>query len=495
MTTKQYFLGLLTRCKDEFFIAEFTRYYLDEGVDQIIIIDDDSMDKTIYDEIQELDRVTILYEKNINHNNVAQTIYQQIRNQFEWLIYVDVDEFITTKKNQNFTIRDEIKENFQDVDCIKVPWVMMSSGGRRKNPESVLHSNTWRWDHDKKHPNPVHKFRCRYDAIEVKCIFRPSKFEAITEHHPIILANTNSSPLSRYRFFQKLKKLSSKFSNKEADLTIVDSVNKKSSPLNTFFYGLREASIKEGYLLCYHYRIISRENDLAKIQNSIWYHEYTPDDLHRSDHNEIFDNYISSRVNQRKIFIIGFNQSSARTLHNFFKRNNLRCVYWKDNDLALILKENNANPEKRLAPEDCITNDNLLNGHNMYESANVFSNPAYHIENKGSEEYYKKLDIDYPGSKFILNIGQLDDCNSYHTKYSNESVVEALQNVDQSTQKKSEEQWSQIRNDTIEEIKEYFYDRPQDLLCFNIDKDEGQKIVDFLNDDFVLDINHYTAIR
>ena len=43
------FLGLITRCKDEFFVGEFCKYYLSQGVDFIYIIDDDSNDKSIYD--------------------------------------------------------------------------------------------------------------------------------------------------------------------------------------------------------------------------------------------------------------------------------------------------------------------------------------------------------------------------------------------------------------------------------------------------------------
>ena len=39
-TINKKFLGLITRCKDEYFVEEFCDYYLNEGVDQIIIIDD-----------------------------------------------------------------------------------------------------------------------------------------------------------------------------------------------------------------------------------------------------------------------------------------------------------------------------------------------------------------------------------------------------------------------------------------------------------------------
>lgn len=45
------YLGLITRCKDEFFIEEFCKYYLSQGVDEIYIIDYNSEDKTIYNNL------------------------------------------------------------------------------------------------------------------------------------------------------------------------------------------------------------------------------------------------------------------------------------------------------------------------------------------------------------------------------------------------------------------------------------------------------------
>ena len=92
-----FFLGLITRCKDEFFIKEFCDYYLLEGVDRIYVIDDDSNDKSIYNNIND-SRIDIIYEKDIISNNFADHFYKKIKSNFEWMIYCDVDEFITTKK-------------------------------------------------------------------------------------------------------------------------------------------------------------------------------------------------------------------------------------------------------------------------------------------------------------------------------------------------------------------------------------------------------------
>ena len=47
---------------------------------------------------------------------------------------------------------------------------MMSSNNRRKNPTNLLEENIYRWNHDLKHFNQIHKFRCRYNEIECKSI-------------------------------------------------------------------------------------------------------------------------------------------------------------------------------------------------------------------------------------------------------------------------------------------------------------------------------------
>lgn len=167
----KYFLGLITRCKDEFYIKEFCDYYLKQGVDKIYVIDDNSADKSIYHNLTD-PKVHIIYAANIIKSNYANTLYGAIRKEFTWMIYVDVDEFITTKKNIQNTIRDELQTTFANYDCVKIPWVMMACNKRRMNPQSVLLENVYRWNHDLRHPHPVRKFRCRYQGIETKSIFK-----------------------------------------------------------------------------------------------------------------------------------------------------------------------------------------------------------------------------------------------------------------------------------------------------------------------------------
>lgn len=180
------------------------------------------------------------------------------------MIYCDVDEFITTKKNITNTIKDELKTTFKDIDCIKIPWVMMSCNAKESNPNNILLENTYRWNHNKKHPHKIHKFRCRYNEIEIKCIFKTYKFQSIFDHYP---KDPIDNPI------------------------IVDSIKNKKERTMSFYKRLREEDINSGILLCYHYRIISKENCINKLKNNLWYikNGYTINDLMSCDYPEIID--------------------------------------------------------------------------------------------------------------------------------------------------------------------------------------------------------------
>ena len=51
-----------------FFVAEFCNYYLNQGVDEINIIDDNSDDKSIYDTLVNNENINIFYEKYYKKN-------------------------------------------------------------------------------------------------------------------------------------------------------------------------------------------------------------------------------------------------------------------------------------------------------------------------------------------------------------------------------------------------------------------------------------------
>lgn len=274
-------IGLITRCKNEYFIEEFCNYYLKQGIDHIYIIDNNSDNKSIYKNLYNNEKISIEYNNEIifgkNQMDFVNIIYKKIKNNFKWIISVDCDEFITTRKNCKNIIKDELLTTFSKADCIKIPWVMMSCNGIEKSPDSILNTNVYRWNHDIKHPNYSHvKFRCRYNSIEIKCIFKTKSFNEISTHFPIKC--TKKKPL------------------------IVESIY-NIEYLKNKYINLREKHIKDGYLLCYHYRTISKEFTKEKINSSSIYKKkkITFDDIMNCDYSEVLDERLKNIIYDDKM--------------------------------------------------------------------------------------------------------------------------------------------------------------------------------------------------
>lgn len=272
------FLTLIVRCKDEPFVSEFVDHYLSEGVDEIYIFDDGSV-FDYPDAVKCNEKVFILQDDILFKIFPTPTQSVQARAfglSTEWMIYVDADEYITSRQNREKTIRQELQSTFRNADCVKVPWVMMSANGRQNNPESLLIDTTWRWDHDRRHENVLtdhRKFRCRFEKIEIKSIFRPDKFEFMADHHP---------------------------HGAGEGIVCVDSVENLHSPLGPFHKGLREVSISRAFLVCYHYRTYSVESTLQKMKSNRFYKQYRLEDIMSADYPEIIDETLKQKVLSRK---------------------------------------------------------------------------------------------------------------------------------------------------------------------------------------------------
>lgn len=243
------FLSLITRYFDEPFIEEFVQYYLSEGVDVIYILFDIKSTIPIPRKLHINPKVFIIemthFGDKENLWEDTNILYSKVRHTSDWFIYVDCDEFINTRKHENQTIRNELLTTFKHVDCIKIPWIMMSCNKRHNDPPSILQCLVYRWNHNNKHPHPTGWFkgRCRYHQIQVKCIFKSKTFDYITDHCP-------KHPYNKLPFI------------------CVDSVYNKPSPLNSTYNNLREHDINTAFFVCHHYRVISRQSCKRKFTNN-----------------------------------------------------------------------------------------------------------------------------------------------------------------------------------------------------------------------------------
>lgn len=235
-------VALITRHLQESFLDEFVQYYLNEGIDTIYILQD--VDGSA--ELPEIPNVHIIQSQSFTTNQLydVNQLYTQIRKLHTWFLFVDCDEFIScVNEEKDKTIRDMLFSTYKDLDCIMIPWVMMSCNNREKNPDSLLQGIVDRWDHDKKHPHPNqwNKGRCRHANIEVKSIFKGEAVSKIDIHIPGTF---------------------------KENLIAIDSVYHNTNPLSPLYKGLHETEISHARMLCFHYRIFSKKECEKKLKGS-----------------------------------------------------------------------------------------------------------------------------------------------------------------------------------------------------------------------------------
>jgi hypothetical protein len=178
-----------------------------------------------------------------------------------------------------------------------------------------------------------------------------------------------------------------------------------------------------------------------------------------------------------KIFIIGFNKTGTRTLHQYFNKNLIPSIHWDGGKLAKRIKYNYENGLK------------VLTG---YEKYIVFSDMEdYKNLNYAHIDYFRELDKMYPNSKFILNIRDVDNWIKSRNNHSNytEEICQKLNLTKQELNKKWKDDFYNHKKNVIK----YFSNKPKKLLIYDIDKDSVQKINDFFPD-LQLDTKHYKYI-
>lgn len=175
-----------------------------------------------------------------------------------------------------------------------------------------------------------------------------------------------------------------------------------------------------------------------------------------------------------KIFIIGFNKTGTRSLHHYFEYNSIPSIHWDDGKLAKKIKYNHEN------------NIKILTG---YEKYIVFSDME-DIDNLNYAhvDYFREFDKMYPKSKFILNIRDVENwikSRNNHRNYTKQ-IYQKL-NI---TKKELNQIWEKDYYNHKNNVINYFSDKPNKLLIFDIEKDSIQKINDFFPE-LQLNTRHY----
>ena len=176
------FLCSITRVRDEHIkFQSFVRHQLREGFDRVLILDDRSEPSLIAEdprvEIMRVDLSLIPEQRKRegkpylppNKANIPfiRSIIEERLMDCTWVAFVDVDEFITTRRNEERTTRDEMLLSFSNFDAVHVPWIFY---GNALDPnvrveEDVSQEVLWRWNHSKHHDGSQGKTRDRFFEI------------------------------------------------------------------------------------------------------------------------------------------------------------------------------------------------------------------------------------------------------------------------------------------------------------------------------------------
>jgi hypothetical protein len=183
---------------------------------------------------------------------------------------------------------------------------------------------------------------------------------------------------------------------------------------------------------------------------------------------------INYKIN--KIFQIGFNKCATCSLHTLFSEHTdprLQSIHWDRNKLASEIIYN--------------INNNISNILGTYEKYDFISDMEYADMNSiilVHKEYFVNLDRAYPNSKFILNVRPIDNwiqSRLKHRQEVEESYIKMYKNVFSKNTEEIIELWKRDWHDHIKNIKNYFFDRPNDLLIFDIENDNFNKLTNFFH--------------
>ncbi|MBU3822735.1 sulfotransferase family protein [Flavobacteriaceae bacterium XHP0103] len=164
-------------------------------------------------------------------------------------------------------------------------------------------------------------------------------------------------------------------------------------------------------------------------------------------------------MKKSKIFCIGLNKTGTSSLHKAFGVLGFSSVHHVGNEGSL----------HRIMIENKVNNRKLLSGIDHYDAYSdwVMTDTKY---------FFKILDKEYPGSKFIFNTRPIEDWIS-----SREAHVKTIDNLEKLQKEQPGNTWYNLRKDLWrnefleleKEVVEYFKGREQDFLPFDVTKGDG----------------------
>lgn len=192
-----------------------------------------------------------------------------------------------------------------------------------------------------------------------------------------------------------------------------------------------------------------------------------------------------------RIFQIGFNRCGTDSLCTFFKRNGYRAVHWAKGKLAEGMELARLEGEPLLhyvgrwdvyTDMERVSHRRIFRGRVLrrllrLEGVAELKRPIHAFR------YFRTLDRQYPGSKFILNVRDVDLWIRSRLRFQGADGKPYRFCRHGHRAHRSEEELTDCWRDHWEahtrDVREYFQGRPGDLLVFHIERDPIDKLVSF----------------
>ena len=151
---KQYYLSILALFKNEAHIFhEWLTHYIHEGVDHFYLIDNGSTDTYMPLLRPFKDKITLYYDDTPHdQRNVYIKHYHAPKNETEWLLVIDLDEFVYGNGQRTIA---QVLRRIHHMDplivSVRIPWTLFGSNGYIRQPSSVVQAFTRRRSYDTPH--------------------------------------------------------------------------------------------------------------------------------------------------------------------------------------------------------------------------------------------------------------------------------------------------------------------------------------------------------
>lgn len=190
---------------------------------------------------------------------------------------------------------------------------------------------------------------------------------------------------------------------------------------------------------------------------------------------------------QKKLFIIGFNKTGTRSLHQLFEKSGYKAIHWDNGDLAYKIQQNI---------------DNMCNPIKGYEEFDVFSDMegTYGRPVMEAYRYFRAFYQAYPDALFLLNYRDVDDwlrSKSLHGFRGHGYDIYLQYYKDNFTYSNDEDvinHWRLSYYQHLADVIDFFKDKSNSLVLFNLDRDSALDLANRLKADFQLNPEHFKHV-